>query len=149
MSSLRGFLLEGQAVEACGFSLSKCNSSLIRTVLQGVGEGGCWTKGKVIVCVIIKATYAYCFWRFGHAISPSLQLFLLLYTDSKSPVQIKIHYEFVCVCVCACVRVCMCVCECVCECVYVCECVCVCSVVLDSATPWTVAHQAPLSMGIL
>ena len=26
-------------------------------------------------------------------------------------------------------------------------CVCVCSVVSDSATPWTVAHQAPLSMG--
>ena len=26
-------------------------------------------------------------------------------------------------------------------------CVCVCSVTSDSATPWTVAHQAPLSMG--
>ena len=26
-------------------------------------------------------------------------------------------------------------------------CVCVCSVVPDSATPWTVAHQLPLSMG--
>ena len=25
--------------------------------------------------------------------------------------------------------------------------VCVCSVVSDSATPWTVAHEAPLSMG--
>ena len=69
MSSLKGFLLEGQAVEGCGFSLSKWNSSLIRTVLQGVGEGGCWTKGKVIVFVIIKATYAYCFWRFGHVLS--------------------------------------------------------------------------------
>ena len=35
---------------------------------------------------------------------------------------------------------------------YVCVCVCVCvyqiaSVVFDSATSWTVAHQAPLSMG--
>ena len=29
-----------------------------------------------------------------------------------------------------------------------CECA-LCSVVSDSATPWTVAHQAPLSMGIL
>ena len=29
----------------------------------------------------------------------------------------------------------------------VCVCVCVCSVVFDSATPWTVAHEAPLSMG--
>ena len=29
-------------------------------------------------------------------------------------------------------------------CVCVCVCVCVCSVVSDSATPWTVAHQAPL-----
>ena len=28
----------------------------------------------------------------------------------------------------------------------VCVCVCVCSVVSDSATPWTVAHQVPLSM---
>ena len=27
------------------------------------------------------------------------------------------------------------------------SCVCVCSVVPDSATPWTVAHQLPLSMG--
>ena len=38
--------------------------------------------------------------------------------------------------------------------VCVCVCVCVCvmfshSAVSDSATPWTVAHQAPLSMGIL
>ena len=31
--------------------------------------------------------------------------------------------------------------------VCVCVCVCVCSVVSDSTTPWTVAHQAPLSMG--
>ena len=31
----------------------------------------------------------------------------------------------------------------------VCVCVLSCSVVSDSATPWTVAHQAPLSMGIL
>ena len=35
----------------------------------------------------------------------------------------------------------------VCVCVRVCVCVCVRhSVVSDSATPWTVAHQAPLSM---
>ena len=39
-------------------------------------------------------------------------------------------------------------------CVYVCVCVCVCALVLSSfsrvqlfATLWTVAHQAPLSMG--
>ena len=31
--------------------------------------------------------------------------------------------------------------------VCVCVCVCVCVFVLDSATPWTVAHQAPLSTG--
>ena len=39
----------------------------------------------------------------------------------------------------------------VCVCVWVCVCVCVCvcvshSDVSDSAVPWTVAHQAPLSM---
>ena len=28
-------------------------------------------------------------------------------------------------------------------------CVLSCSVMSDSATPWTIAHQAPLSMGIL
>ena len=26
---------------------------------------------------------------------------------------------------------------------------CMCSIVSDSVTPWTIAHQAPLSMGIL
>ena len=31
--------------------------------------------------------------------------------------------------------------------VYICVCVCVCVCVGLSATPWTVAHQAPLSMG--
>ena len=42
-----------------------------------------------------------------------------------------------------------CVCVCVCVSVCVCLCVCVCasrSVVSDSATPWTVAGQAPLPM---
>ena len=29
----------------------------------------------------------------------------------------------------------------------VCVCVCVCSVMSDSGTPWTIAFQAPLSMG--
>ena len=36
------------------------------------------------------------------------------------------------------------------DCVYVCVCVCMCvshSVVSNSATPWTEAGQAPLSMG--
>ena len=34
------------------------------------------------------------------------------------------------------------------DCVCVCVCVCVShSVMSDSATPWTEAHQAPLSMG--
>ena len=34
----------------------------------------------------------------------------------------------------------------VCVYVYVCACVCACSVVSDSVTLWTVAHQAPLSV---
>ena len=41
-------------------------------------------------------------------------------------------------------------CVCVCVCVFVCVCVYVCvihSVMSDSVTPWTVASQAPLSMG--
>ena len=38
-------------------------------------------------------------------------------------------------------RVCMCACVCV------CVCVCVLSHAIVFATPWTVAHQAPLSMG--
>ena len=42
-----------------------------------------------------------------------------------------------CVCVCVCARVCVCVCVCA----------CVLSHVRLFATPWTVAHQAPLSMG--
>ena len=41
--------------------------------------------------------------------------------------------------------VCVCVCVCMCACVYVC--VCECPVVSDFATPWTVPHQALLSMG--
>ena len=39
---------------------------------------------------------------------------------------------------------------CVCVCVRVCVCVCACSVAQSCQTlcePWTVAHQAPLSMG--
>ena len=32
-------------------------------------------------------------------------------------------------------------------CVCVCKCVCACSVMPDSAAPWTIAYQAPLSMG--
>ena len=75
----------------------------------------------------------------------------------------------VCVCVCRCVCVCVCLCVCVFVSVYVCVCVCVrecvgvcvrararvcmcvcvcepCSVSLSEA-PWTVARQAPLSMG--
>ena len=50
-----------------------------------------------------------------------------------------------CVCVsdCVCVHVCMYV--------HVCVCVCVCAQPLSSvqlfATPWTIAHQAPLPMG--
>ena len=49
----------------------------------------------------------------------------------------------------------ICMCECVCACANVCVCACVlahaymlsCSIMSDSATPWTVACQAPLSMG--
>ena len=53
--------------------------------------------------------------------------------------------------------VCVCVCVCVCVFIYIyvkdfvsigIKCMCACSVVSDSfVTPWTVAHQAPLSMG--
>ena len=43
-----------------------------------------------------------------------------------------------CVPACVCVRACVCVCVCV--------CVCLLSRVRLFATPWTVAHQAPLSM---
>ena len=42
--------------------------------------------------------------------------------------------------------VCVCVCVCVCACV--CARVCVCSVVSDSVTPWTAAHQGPLSVEV-
>ena len=63
-----------------------------------------------------------------------------------------------CVCVCVCVRVCVCACACVC----VCVCVCVNEMEYEEAeitggfaarscstlvTPWSVARQAPLSMG--
>ena len=41
----------------------------------------------------------------------------------------------------------LCVCMCVCVCVCVCARARARSVVSDSVTPWTVAHQAPLSMG--
>ena len=40
------------------------------------------------------------------------------------------------------VSVCVCVCVCQCMCVHS-----VTSIMSDSATPWTIAHQAPLSMG--
>ena len=40
----------------------------------------------------------------------------------------------------------MCVCVCVCVCAFACACLVV-SVMLDSVTLWTVAFQAPLSMG--
>ena len=60
-----------------------------------------------------------------------------------------------CVCVYVCVRVCVrvCVCACMCVCVYVCaqSCACACMYVPSRVrlfvTPWTVARQAPPSMG--
>ena len=60
----------------------------------------------------------------------------------------------VCVCVCMCVSVCVSVHMRVCMHMHVCGCMCVCihtctytrSVVCNSVTPWTTAHQAPLSM---
>ena len=64
--------------------------------------------------------------------------------------------DVLCVCVCACACVCMCVHTHVRACVHTCMCVCVCarawcpysfSHVWLFATPWTAAHQAPLSMG--
>ena len=51
---------------------------------------------------------------------------------------------YMCVCVYVCVYVYMCVCVCVC--VYVNESASL-SVLFNSVTPWTGAHQAPLSMG--
>ena len=42
---------------------------------------------------------------------------------------------YLCVCVCVCVCVCLCVCVCVLSCIWLC------------ATPWTISHQVPLSMG--
>ena len=55
---------------------------------------------------------------------------------------------------CVCMGVCICVYMCVYIHVCVCVCVCVCvkesaslSVLFNSVTPWTGAHQAPLSMG--
>ena len=55
----------------------------------------------------------------------------------------------VCVYACAGVRACLYqgLCVCVCARAGVHACVCTCSVVSDSVTPWTAAHQAPLSMG--
>ena len=50
--------------------------------------------------------------------------------------------EYMCVCVCVCIHVCVCVCVCV----YVNESASL-SVLFNSVTPWTGAHQAPLSMG--
>ena len=52
-----------------------------------------------------------------------------------------------CMCMCVCMSVCVCVCVCV-SCPRKCMCVCVCpvaSVLSSFATPWTAAHQAPLS----
>ena len=50
-----------------------------------------------------------------------------------------------CVCVCVCARACVCACMLVC--VRACSCVhtLICSVISDSVTSWTTAHQAPLS----
>ena len=53
---------------------------------------------------------------------------------------------------CACMCVCVCACVCACVCVHVCVCVCAhaCAQLLSGAqlfvTPWTVAHQAILSV---
>ena len=80
--------------------------------------------------------------------------------------------EHMCARVCMCIHVCTCVycartcvymCMCVCVCAHVCTCVCMCvhvggaynfwscsfscSVMSDSVTPWTVAHQGPLTTG--
>ena len=58
-------------------------------------------------------------------------------------------YICVYVCVCICVYVCVYICVYVCVCIYVCVCVCLLSCIQLFATPWTVACQAPLSIGIL
>ena len=67
------------------------------------------------------------------------------YLDSKTSPRVSfgivttdISEECVCVCVC------VCACESLWVCMYVCQAT---SVMSDSAIPWTVAHQAPLSMG--
>ena len=80
--------------------------------------------------------------------------FLVLLTLSSF--QYRYLRALVSVCVCACMCVCMCTCVCMCACMRACPCVrvhvhaCVCccfSHVQLSITPWTVAHQPPLSMG--
>ena len=53
----------------------------------------------------------------------------------------KPHWNIVCVCVCVCVSVRMCVCACV-------HAHSVIQSFSTPAIPWTVAHQAPLSMGL-
>ena len=53
------------------------------------------------------------------------------------------------VCVCVCVYVCVCVHMCVCVCVYIYAVLCLVAQSYLFVTLWTVARQAPLSMGIL
>ena len=54
-------------------------------------------------------------------------------------------YIYLYVCICKYQHVCMCVyiCDCVCVCVGI---MCICMYITDSVTPWTVTHQASLSM---
>ena len=47
------------------------------------------------------------------------------------------------------IYLCVCVCVCLCVCVCVCVCVLSCAVMSNSVIPWTIAHQAPISMEIL
>ena len=93
--------------------------------------------------------------------------FFILYWSVVSGKQQSDSVMYVCMCVCIYICICVCVCIYVCVCVYVymyvCVCICVyihrhvcvsvCVCVYESlshvqlfATPWTVAHQAPLSL---
>ena len=120
MSSLKGFLLEGQAVEGCGFSLSKWNSSLIFIAtwltaqnstprsggrqLLDKGESHCFCNYKSNICLLFLEVWM-CHFTQPPAASPIGYRFRESTADQNT--------LWICVCVHVCVRV------------YVCECVCV------------------------
>ena len=129
MSSLKGFLLEGQAVEGCGFSLSKWNSSLIfiatwltaQNCTPKSGGRWLWNKGK-----------SYCFCNYKSNICV---LFLEVWTChfTQPPAASPVVYRFKesnadqnTLWICVCVHVCVCACVCMCVSVYARSCLTLC-----------------------